>query len=455
MDDSDDSLVFLPEAQTRDAPRHGVPWLVLLVDDEPEVHNVTQMVLRDFTFQGRPLRFISAFTAAQARDLLRRARNVAVCLLDVVMETNTAGLELVRYIRNDLSDHAMRIILRTGQPGHAPEQDVILRYDINDYKAKTELTRGKLVTSMVTALRSYQQVRELENSRLALADLNRTLEARVAERTRDYRLAEKRLQSILDAVVFPIAITRLGDNMLRYANPCLAALFGVPPAALLGRRGDRVVVDEGEGARLFAILKRDGRVDGAEVRLRVGAEATLWVSISAARMEFEGEACVLCAFHDISERKALETELKRLATTDTLTGTPNRRQFLDLADREFARARRFGTTVCLLIFDIDHFKAVNDTHGHRAGDRVLQGVAEAARRTLREVDVLGRLGGEEFGVVLPGMGPADALLAANRLRRAIGAVDHGVEGLARVTVSVGLTVVGGPAEVGPLEHRAR
>jgi len=356
----------------------------------------------------------------------------------VVMETNSAGLDLVRYIRQDLGDHAMRIILRTGQPGHAPEQDVITRYDINDYKAKTELTRAKLVSCMVTALRSYQQVRELEASRAQLAELNRTLEARVNERTRDFRLAEQRLQSILDAVVFPIVITRCGDHTVRYANPRMAELFGALPADMTGTRGDDVFADAAERARLFAGLQATGRVEGQEVRLRLGCGNTLWVQVSAVHMEFDGEPCVLAAFHDISARKSMETELKRLATTDTLTGSANRRQFLDLAARELSRARRFGSLVSALIFDIDHFKSVNDTFGHQAGDQVLQAVAEAARSTLREVDVFGRLGGEEFAGILPQTGLSQAAAVAERLRLRVRAADHGVPGLGPVTVSVGV-----------------
>lgn len=437
----DDDIVFLPEEAPLPSVRSGPPWLILLVDDEPEVHNLTQMVLRDFSFQGRPLRFISAFSAAQARDLMRRARGIAVCLLDVVMETNTAGLDLVRYIRQDLADHAMRIILRTGQPGHAPEQDVITRYDINDYKSKTELTQAKLVSTMITALRSYRQVRQLEESRAVLAEMNRTLESRVNERTRDHRLAERRLQSILDAVVFPIVITRLGDHLVRYANPRLGDLFGALPSDLIGRRGDDVFVDRAERAQVLARLEADGRIDGLEVRVRTGSRSDpLWVMVSAVRMEFDGEACVLSAFHDISERKAMETDLKRLATTDTLTGAANRRQFLDLAGHELDRARRFGTRVAALIFDIDHFKVVNDTHGHLAGDRVLQAVSDAARASLREVDIFGRVGGEEFAVVLPEASGFDAVTVAERLRRAIRALDHGLGG--PVTVSVGVAVPG-------------
>ncbi|CAO3354639.1 response regulator [Azospirillum palustre] len=144
------------------------PWLILIVDDDPAIHATTKMVLRGFTFEGRPAQFLSAATAAEARGVLRDNPAIAVILLDVVMESDDAGLRLVRYIRSELSNRRVRIILRTGQPGQAPERDVILSYDINDYKSKTELTAQKLFTSVVAALRGYQDITAIEDHREGL-----------------------------------------------------------------------------------------------------------------------------------------------------------------------------------------------------------------------------------------------------------------------------------------------
>ncbi|KAA0596960.1 signal transduction histidine kinase/DNA-binding response OmpR family regulator/HPt (histidine-containing phosphotransfer) domain-containing protein [Azospirillum lipoferum] len=144
------------------------PWLILIVDDDPAIHATTKMVLRGFTFEGRPAQFLSAATAAEARGVLRDNPAIAVILLDVVMESDDAGLRLVRYIRSELHNRRVRIILRTGQPGQAPERDVILSYDINDYKSKTELTAQKLFTSVVAALRGYQDITAIEDHREGL-----------------------------------------------------------------------------------------------------------------------------------------------------------------------------------------------------------------------------------------------------------------------------------------------
>jgi len=144
------------------------PWTVLVVDDEPEMHAVTKLALRNFRFADRQLQFLTAHTAAEAEKLLRENADIAVMLLDVVMETDRAGLDLVRIVRERLGNQFVRIVLRTGQPGQAPEQQVIAAYDINDYKEKTELTAQKLATTMFAALRSYRDMRTIEANRRGL-----------------------------------------------------------------------------------------------------------------------------------------------------------------------------------------------------------------------------------------------------------------------------------------------
>ncbi|HZP66888.1 MAG TPA: DUF3369 domain-containing protein [Rudaea sp.] len=144
------------------------PWNVLIVDDEPEVHAVTKLALRNFRFADRQLRFLTAHNAAEAERVLREVPDIAVMLLDVVMETDRAGLDLVRTVRENLGNHFVRIVLRTGQPGQAPEHQVIAAYDINDYKEKTELTAQKLATTMFAALRSYRDMRTIEANRRGL-----------------------------------------------------------------------------------------------------------------------------------------------------------------------------------------------------------------------------------------------------------------------------------------------
>jgi response regulator RpfG family c-di-GMP phosphodiesterase len=149
-------------------PQALAGWKVLLVDDEPEVHEVTRLVLGNFRFEDRPLDILSAMTAEEAKEHLAENGDIAVILLDVVMESDQAGLKLVDYIRNEMGNKNVRIVLRTGQPGQAPEHEVIIKYDINDYKEKTELTSQKLATTLFASLRSYRDIMTIEANKRGL-----------------------------------------------------------------------------------------------------------------------------------------------------------------------------------------------------------------------------------------------------------------------------------------------
>ncbi len=143
-------------------------WKVLIVDDEQGVHDVTVLALKKFRFQDRKLEFLHAYSGEQARQLIAQHPDTALILLDVVMETDDAGLLVARYIREQLENSFVRIVLRTGQPGSAPEADVIQNYDINDYKDKTELSAQKLQTVLYASLRSYRDIMQIEQSRTGL-----------------------------------------------------------------------------------------------------------------------------------------------------------------------------------------------------------------------------------------------------------------------------------------------
>jgi response regulator RpfG family c-di-GMP phosphodiesterase len=186
-------------------------WKILVVDDEEEVHVITRMVMDGLIFSGRGLSFLSAYSASQARDILRKHPDIAVILLDVVMETGQSGLDLVEFIRTELANRMVRIILRTGQPGQAPEREVITRYDINDYKHKTELTAQKLFSAVTTAIRSYHDLLVIEKSRQGL-DLIIASTRNLFQR----RNMELFARGVLDQMS---ALLRLGEDCLFLHSP--------------------------------------------------------------------------------------------------------------------------------------------------------------------------------------------------------------------------------------------
>lgn len=133
-------------------------WKVLVVDDEPEVHRVTALSLDGFRFRDRPLQLIDVRSAAEAIRTLDQESDIAVVLLDVVMESEAAGFDVIQHIRDTLDNRVIRIILRTGQPGQAPAREVIRRYEIDDYHSKAELTADRMFIAMHTSLAMYEQI---------------------------------------------------------------------------------------------------------------------------------------------------------------------------------------------------------------------------------------------------------------------------------------------------------
>lgn len=143
-------------------------WRILIVDDDVDVHVVTKFSLRNVTFMGRPLNFLHAYSGKEGLSIMRDTPDVALVLLDVVMETDDAGLILARQIRGELGNHLVRVVLRTGQSGQAMEQSVIVDYDINDYRTKSDLTTQKLFTTVISSLRSYDSLLAIDLSKKAL-----------------------------------------------------------------------------------------------------------------------------------------------------------------------------------------------------------------------------------------------------------------------------------------------
>ncbi len=171
-----DALVFADDVPGPE-PASARVWKLLVVDDEPAVHDVTRLAVGDLRIDGHPLAILSVQSAGAARVVLQSHLDIAVILLDVVMESENAGLELVRWIRNTLGNSRVRIVLRTGQPGHAPEQRVMFDYDINDYRDKTEITAQRLTTTVIGAVRSYRDLCTIESHKFGLEQIVRSTAA--------------------------------------------------------------------------------------------------------------------------------------------------------------------------------------------------------------------------------------------------------------------------------------
>jgi response regulator RpfG family c-di-GMP phosphodiesterase len=226
------------------------PWKVLLVDDEPDIHDVTKLTLTRFRLDGRALSFLHAYSGAEAKEVLAREKDIALVFLDVVMEREDSGLEVARWMRQDLDNQFTRIVLRTGQPGQAPEERVIVDYDINDYKEKTELDRTKLFTTTFAALRAYRDIMKVEEARRVQHNYREGLERVIAASGHLFR--QRNLKDFANGLLQQVvALLRLEQSMLlRLSGASL--ITGESKYEVLARIGE---IGEGEiGPELVAQL---------------------------------------------------------------------------------------------------------------------------------------------------------------------------------------------------------
>jgi signal transduction histidine kinase len=222
MAEQDDVLHLIEDAGVDPEVTGARKWKIAVIDDDHAVHEGTRFALSDYILNGQTLEILSAYSAAEGRALMREHTDIAAVLLDVIMETDAAGLELVEYIRNELRNETVRIILRTGQPGQAPERRVIVQYDINDYKAKTELTADKLFTSLTAALRSYQQLERMVQTRRGLEII---IDA--ASTLYDFKSMQRLAEGVLTQIASLLNVDCAGILVLRDGGGDISHEFSV------------------------------------------------------------------------------------------------------------------------------------------------------------------------------------------------------------------------------------
>ncbi len=272
-----------------------------------------------------------------------------------------------------------------------------------------------MVTLLVSAM-SFERRRVLETLNISYAEL----EERVVERTQQLRDNLINLEMLLDNVPVPMVITRPDQSLVIYANLAAADYFGLSIAHMVDSSSVSYFHRPEDFKALEKILEKEGSLSSHEVALRHRDGHTLWALLSAVPSRYNDIPVMMLAFQDISPVKQREIQLEHLVSTDALTGLATRRHFMQRGTEMLLTAARNKQTLALFILDLDHFKIINDTYGHPAGDVVLRRVAETCRSSLRPGDLCGRLGGEEFGVILINVNQEAAHRGAERLRRLIG-----------------------------------
>ncbi len=231
--------------------------------------------------------------------------------------------------------------------------------------------------------------------------------------------SEQHLRAILEILPYPIYITRWEDGQLLFVNRKTCLLFQRGASQLLRGTSIDFFVDPAEREALRKLFHTVNDIRDVEARMKTAQGREFIAELAAIAVDYGGAPAILVALNDISQRKQFEAELFRQASTDPLTGISNRRYFLAQAEQELRRSRRFNRDLSVMMIDLDHFKLINDHYGHATGDAVLQGVVRRALESLRQSDALGRIGGEEFAVILPETGRDAATDVAERLRQHI------------------------------------
>ena len=414
--DDQDDLVFLDEHSAPPAPNaQRNVWRVMIIDDDEDVHSTTTFALGNLDMQHRPLEFVHAYSAAQARELLQHEQEIAVILLDVVMEQDDAGLHLVRYIRETMKLSDVRIILRTGQPGYAPEIDAIRDFDINDYKTKSELTRIKLFTTVTAAIRSYEQIRNINEGRRGLTQI-------VQASTE--LMALHGVQNFASGVLMQIA-ELLGQeaNGVLCVQECPDA--GCHELVVMAATGSHQNLSNSQ-----LTASEDPLVHKAMEEC-LAARRNIYTP-DAIILHFAGKASrTFVAFMDVSrapsplEQSLLEvfcsnvavgldnvelvSHLHTAAFYDSLSKLPNRTRLVEILDATLAGPAKQDATLCLV--DIDHFAETNDALGHEFGDTLLSAVAARLQNSLGKQLTVARIGGDIFCV----LGDASQVNPANIL----------------------------------------
>ncbi|SCK11418.1 diguanylate cyclase [Vogesella sp. LIG4] len=236
------------------------------------------------------------------------------------------------------------------------------------------------------------------------------------------------------------------DRRFLYVNERTARLLGRPPQDIVGKLDSEVAcrkIADQWWAMDCKVFETGGKIASGEEFANENGQSSYYWSVKVP-IVLQGQPKALIGFStDITELQLLKKELERQALTDMLTGVSNRRHFMQCLEREFGRARRYGKSLAVMILDIDHFKRINDSHGHLAGDRVLSTVASHLQGLMRQHDILSRIGGEEFAIVLPETDAEGACILAGRLCESVRALKIGSEegrdiGL---TVSIGVSAL--------------
>ncbi|WP_088330169.1 EAL domain-containing protein [Lacimicrobium sp. SS2-24] len=406
-DYENDEMLFLEEDDSNvEEYDEADAWQVLVVDDDEEIHSVTRLALSDLVLNGRKLAFLDAYSGEEALQIMaERGQDIAIVLLDVVMESDDAGLMVAKKMREDLNLHEPRIILRTGQPGYAPEESVIKEYDINDYKTKTELTRSKLVTTIIASLRSYQQILTINQSRQGLQKIIESASNLLEEHSVKgfCEGVVTQISSLLGLDAGGVVCARAGSVLDRDDDGVYVLGAAGPFANYINEKLENLH-DKKITVEVAKCLQEKDHIYGKDYTVLYmnssGYEAAVYIQVGCS-INVIYKQLIEVFMSSISvgyENVNLFHQLRNAAFKDMLTKLPNRNEFINMLDDLENTGVDINEHVVALV-DVNHFSDINDGLGQDAGNLLLIAIAERLHTAMGDVVKMGRIGADVFGLI--------------------------------------------------------
>jgi len=304
---------------------------------------------------------------------------------------------------------------------------------LKDFEARLKRHDGEEFYALVSSAIVEYDGEKANLSGILDIQVRKDLETKIRE-------SEERFRTIVEKLPFPVVITRASDHVVMYLNPIAEAVGLLSNEEAVGMQAKSYVVIPADRRRLAEDVRLYGSVNNFETMLTNNHGRLMHVLISAVQTVYCGEKVLLSGIQDITSMKLMEQELRKLATTDYLTNIANRRAWFERAEQEFLRFQRYGHACSILSLDLDHFKQVNDQYGHQVGDEILIDFTRRSQQCIRDLDYMGRLGGEEFAVLLPETDVGQAEKVSEKIQETIRKAYETKQGMSLLyTVSIGIT----------------
>ncbi len=405
-DENDEIFLFADEnVDNADDNSKRKQWKILVVDDEKAIHASTKFVLNDYEYNGASVELLHAYSSKEAKDVLDNNTGIALILLDVVMETDNAGLEFVGYVREDLNNSNIRIILRTGQAGSDPEWKVINKYDINDYKTKTELTQERLFTTVTTALRSFEQINYISSSTTSLKHMlegaPELFGIRNIDKFAKYILEQFNL--ILDNVNYSF-ISMAQDNV--DIDEMLITYAINDDNNLAGRRLFGYTKEKVQELIISALEEKKHIIESNSIcvyietrhKHKIVVYMEMSEKIETSKIQLLDVFCINATIG--LENLDLILKSRKLAYYDRLTGIGNRSLFIEKLNNIITSIDvEKGDKFAIITIDIDHFDEINDLVGQKNADNVIKAFADRLVYTNPHSLIVARVSGDEFALI--------------------------------------------------------